>query len=300
MEKRTRDDTSEDESVNLPESITREVLTPGLYVMATPIGNLGDVTLRVLYGLAKVDVLYAEDTRVTQKLLNAYSITRSLMTYHEHNGEKIRPLILQQISQGKSVGIVTDAGTPLISDPGHKLVSAAIAQNMRVTAFPGACAAIAGLTVSGLASDTFRFCGFLPPTVKARRDRLRALSAVTETLIFYETPKRIQAVLTDMQDIFGSRDGCIARELTKKFEEALRGDIADILERLPNTVCKGEMVVVISGASGVVPTDDAIAKALTQLLSEHSLKDSARMASEMFNVSRQDMYARALRLKNAE
>lgn len=286
--------------MQLPPSITSERLDPGLYLIATPIGNLGDITLRALHGLMNLDVVYAEDTRVTKKLLTAYGIHRQLGIYHDHNGEKMRPQILEQLAAGKSIGIVTDAGTPLISDPGHKLVNVALEKGHRVTTFPGVCAAIAGLSISGLPADVFRFCGFLPAQQKARAAKLTELKLVRETLIFYESANRLEETLVAVHENFGARQICIARELTKKFEETIRGSVDEILTKFSEITLKGEIVLLVAGAEKAIATDAEIVDTLRNLLKENSVKDAAKLAAEQFNLPRQDMYTRALKLKDAD
>lgn len=267
-------------------------------MLATPIGNLGDITLRTLHALQNLDYIYSEDTRVTQTLLGAYGIRRKLLNYHDHNGAKVRPLIIQQITQGASVGLVSDAGTPLISDPGCKLVSAVIHENLCVFSFPGPCAAIAGLTVSGMATDAFRFCGFLPTTSNQRCLKLKALSCVSETLIFYETPLRLGAVLSDMHACFGSRQVCVARELTKRFEEVVRGSLDDVSIGLSTMTLKGEIVLIVAGCPDKETTPETIDATLVTILEKHSVKDASRLVAEMFARPRQEIYMRALKLKN--
>ena len=199
-------------------SVPAAPLSPGLYVVATPIGNLGDVTLRALSILAGADAVLAEDTRVSRKLLDRYGIDTPLSPYHEHNAAEARPRALRRIAEGAALALISDAGTPLISDPGYRLVADAVAQGLAVVAAPGPFAALAALCVAGLPTDRFFFEGFLPPRSAARRERLNALAAVPGTLIFYESPGRIAETLADLAQELGDRPAAVARELTKLHE----------------------------------------------------------------------------------
>src|SRR5271156_5927936 len=204
-------------------------VTPGLHIVATPIGNLGDVTLRALETLAGADLIACEDTRVTRKLLDRYGIATPLTPYHEHNAAKARPLLLRRLGEGAAIALVSDAGTPLISDPGFKLVRAAADAGHTVTALPGASALLAGLTVAGLPTDQFFFAGFLPPKQAARRTRVAELSRIPATLVLFETGPRIAAALADLAAGLGEdREAALGRELTKLHEEVLRGDLATL------------------------------------------------------------------------
>ena len=200
-------------------------------MIATPIGNLGDITLRALETLKLVDVIACEDTRVTRRLLDRYAVTTSMLAYHEHNAERVRPKLVERLKTGDAVGLVTDAGTPLISDPGFKLVRAAIDAGVPVTALPGPTAMIMALTVGGLPTDRFMFAGFLPNRQTARRRTLEELRALDATLVFYESPRRLAATLADMSDLLGSRDAAVGRELTKRYEEVIRGPIDELAHR---------------------------------------------------------------------
>ena len=221
-------------------------LAPGLYVVATPIGNLGDVTLRALAILAAADAILAEDTRVSRTLLARYGIETPLSPYHEHNAAEARPRALRRIAEGQALALISDAGTPLVSDPGYKLVGEALAAGLAVTAAPGASAALAALCVAGLPTDRFFFEGFLPPKSAARRERINALARVPGTLVFYEAPSRLAETLADLATELGSRPAAVARELTKLHEEVRRGT----LDALAAHYCaagapRGEIVVVV-------------------------------------------------------
>ncbi len=219
-----------------------------LYLVATPIGNLEDITLRALRTLRECDVVAAEDTRRTGQLLKHFEISRPLLSYFQFNEAKRSEEIVERLKRGEKVALVTDAGSPGISDPGERVVRAAIASGFRVEAVPGACALVAGLTASGLATDEFHFVGFLPHKSGQRRNRLEALEAVTGTLVLYESPYRIEKILNELNEVFPDRLVVLARELTKKFEEFLRGTPAQLIEKTKGRSLKGEFVVLVGQA----------------------------------------------------
>lgn len=276
-----------------------EPLAPGLYIVSTPIGNLSDITLRALDILQRVDAVACEDTRVTGKLLAAHGVTRPMLTYHEHNAARRRPEIIRRIESGESVALVADAGTPLISDPGYKLVRALQEAGLPVTAVPGPSAAPAALVVSGLPSDRFFFQGFLPARTKGRRDTLRELSAVDASLVFYESPKRLPAALADMADVLGPREAAVVRELTKRFEEVRRAPLAELAAAYESETPRGEIVVVVAppaaGAREVLAKeiDARLRTALTTL----SLRDAVSEVAQACGLPRNRVYQRALALK---
>ena len=208
--------------------VIADPIEPGLHIVATPIGNLGDVTLRALATLAAADAILAEDTRISSRLTSRYEITTPLIAYHEHNAAQSRPRILERLSQGQALALISDAGTPLISDPGYRLVVEAVAAGISVTSLPGPSAALAALTLSGLPTNSFFFEGFLPHKSAARRERANALARVPATLIFYEAPGRLAESLADLAAELGPRPAAVARELTKVFEETRRGDLAGL------------------------------------------------------------------------
>jgi 16S rRNA (cytidine1402-2'-O)-methyltransferase len=210
--------------------IAAKPLAPGLHVVATPIGNLGDVSLRALQTLAGADVIACEDTRVTRVLTARYGIATRLFPYHDHNAEKQRPKLLALLAEGRAVALVSDAGTPLVSDPGYKLVREATDAGYPVISLPGPSALLAGLVASGLAADAFLFAGFLPPRQSARRTRLAELKAVPATLVFFEAPSRLADSLADIAGVLGEREAAVARELTKLHEEVRRGPVADLVQ----------------------------------------------------------------------
>lgn len=265
-----------------------------LYVVATPIGNLDDITLRALEVLAEVDRIAAEDTRHTRRLLARHGIERPLVAVHEHNEEQQAPQLVGQILQGDSIALVSDAGTPLLSDPGYRLVAAAAERGVEIVAVPGPSAVTAALSVSGLPTDRFAFEGFLPARAAARRKRLAGLRSEPRTLVFFESSHRIEACLADLRDAMGAdRPAALCRELTKQFETVLRGSLAEIVERVagdPNQR-KGEFVLVVAGASGDADGDFEAALALAGELADHvGASRAARIAAKLHRVSRRDLY----------
>src|SRR3954468_22495581 len=227
---------------------------PGLYLVATPIGHLGDITLRALETLAGCDIIACEDTRITRRLTERYGISGQLKQYHEHNAALARPKILEKLAQGASIALVSDAGTPLISDPGFKLVREVCAAGFSVIAVPGASSVLTALSVAALPTDRFFFEGFLPPKQGARRTRLAELARIDATLVMFESGNRISDTLRDLADIMGERDAAICRELTKLHEEILRAPITELARGADTLETRGEFVLVISP-----PRADALA-----------------------------------------
>lgn len=270
----------------------------GLYVVSTPIGNLRDITLRALDILSAADRVYAEDTRVARKLMDAYSLRPRLYPYHEHNAGAAREDILKALAAGERVALISDAGTPLISDPGFKLARAAIAAGHRIFPIPGASAVLAGLVTAGLPTDRFLFAGFLPPKQAARRTALAPLAGVDASLIFYETGPRLAESLADMASVLGDRPAAIARELTKLFEETRRGALSELAAHYAQAgPPKGEIVVIIGPPPQVAVTDAALDAFLREALMRGGVKDAAAEAADQLGVSRKRAYARALELK---
>ena len=270
--------------------------------MATPIGNLGDITLRALQALAQADVLACEDTRVTRKLLAAHGIERGperpVIAYHEHNASEARPRILARLAAGESVALCSDAGTPLISDPGYKLVQAAIEAGHPVIPLPGPSSLLAALVVAGLPSDRFLFAGFLPAKSGARRRELETLAPIDATLVFLESTRRLPESLADMAEVLGPRPAVVARELTKLHEEARRAPLDELAESYAESgPPKGEAVVVVGPPDGSAPADvGRLDDLLTAALAESSLRDAVdRVASET-SLPRRKVYQRALAL----
>jgi 16S rRNA (cytidine1402-2'-O)-methyltransferase len=275
-------------------------LQPGLYLVATPIGNLGDISLRALSVLARADLIAAEDTRHSKKLLSHFGLRGALTPYHEHNAEKERPRLIARLRAGQSVALISDAGTPLISDPGYKLVREALDQGLTVTSIPGPSAALAALTTSGLPTDTFLFAGFLPAKSGARRGRLEELKDVPATLVMFETAPRLAKCLADMADLLGAREAAICKELTKLHESVIRGRLDQLAgEMAAADTLKGEFVVVVAppAVDADEPSDAMIQQQLEKALKLESFRDAVRSVAEVLNVSRARVYELGLKLK---
>ncbi len=274
-------------------------LAGGLYVVATPIGNAADITLRALAVLAAVDVIACEDTRVTRKLLGMHGISRPLTAYHEHNADAVRPRLLARLAAGERIALVSDAGTPLISDPGFRLVRACIAAGVAVIPLPGASAVLAALTISGLPTDRFLTAGFLPTRQGPRRRALAELAAVPATLVILESPHRLAASLADMAEVLGDRAAAVTRELTKLFEEAVRGPLTDLAARYAAAgPPKGEITVVIAPPAPAAPPAAADVDALlAAALTEGSVKDAAARVAATTGLPKRAVYARALAIE---
>jgi len=268
---------------------------PGLYLVATPIGNLGDVTLRALELLAGADIIACEDTRVTRKLTERYGITTPLTPYHEHNAAEARPKLLARLVDGQAVALVSDAGTPLISDPGYKLVRAACEAGHAVTALPGASAVLTALSVAGLPTDHFFFEGFLPPRQSARQKRIAALANVPATLVLFESGPRIAAALADLAATLGTRAAAICRELTKLHEEVKRSDLVTLAQEYSKGAeTRGEFVIVVAPSPDGDETADNIDDLLRQALTRVSVKDAVGEVALATGRSRREVYQRAL------
>jgi 16S rRNA (cytidine1402-2'-O)-methyltransferase len=274
---------------------------PGLHVTATPIGNLGDITLRALATLAGADEILCEDTRVTAKLLNRYGIEARLTPYHDHNAAKVRPRVLGRLTEGAAIALVSDAGMPLISDPGYKLVQAALAQGVPVDIVPGPSASLAALALSGLPSDRFMFAGFLPEKAGERQRVLSELANVPATLIFFESAKRVVASLGDIATLFPDRDVAVMRELTKLHQEALRGQAELLAAELAGRIAvKGEITLLIAprGEREAKPSDEDIDRALAAAALDLPPARAAQVVAQRYNLPRKDAYARLLALKD--
>jgi 16S rRNA (cytidine1402-2'-O)-methyltransferase len=272
-------------------------IAPGLHVVATPIGNLGDITLRALATLAAADAVIAEDTRVTRLLLAHYGIATPLVAYHDHNAAVMRPHLMARLAAGAALALVSDAGTPLISDPGYKLVAEALAAGIAVTSVPGPSAVLAALVVSGLPTDRFYFEGFLPPRSAARRARINELAAIPATLVFFESPRRLAETLADLAAELGSREGVVARELTKLYETTRRGSL-DLLAKLiaSEPPPKGEIVLLVGPPEAAAVAEEEIDRRLAKALENLSVKDAAAIVSAETGAPRRQVYARALAL----
>ena len=275
-------------------------IPPGLHFVSTPIGAARDITLRALDILASADVLAAEDTRTLRHLMEIHGIAvggRPLIAYHDHNGEAVRPRLIAALKDGKSVAYASEAGTPLVADPGFQLSRAAIAEGLTVLAAPGPSAVLCALTVSGLPSDRFLFAGFLPNKSAARRSVLRELAGVPGTLVFYESPRRIAACLRDMMDMLGEkRSAAVCRELTKKYEEVSRGCLKDLADTFAQRDVKGEIVVLVDRAEPVEAKPETVEEALKQAMLTHSLKDAAALVADELGLPKRDVYQLALGL----
>ena len=274
-----------------------KILKPGLYVTATPIGNLGDITFRAVETLKAADLILCEDTRQTAKLCAAYGIATPRAAYHDHNAARMRPEIMKKLQDGAAICLVSDAGTPLISDPGYKLVRAARDEGIDVFPVPGPAAAIAALSAAGAPSDVFHFAGFLPPKAGARDKALAALAAVDATLIFYESGPRLSASLSAMAAALGDRHAVVARELTKIHEEFREGRLEALAVDYDAAPPKGEIVVPIFPPEEEAAAPEALDAFLVRALHEMSVKDAAAEAAEALGVPRKLAYQRALDLK---
>ncbi|MBW9112365.1 16S rRNA (cytidine(1402)-2'-O)-methyltransferase [Rhizobium cauense] len=283
-------------------SVPARPLEPALYLVATPIGNLGDITLRALETLAGADVLACEDTRVTRVLLDRYGIQTRPYAYHEHNAVEVGPRLLQALETGKSVALVSDAGTPLVSDPGYRLAQTAIKAGHRVVPIPGASAPLAALVGSGLPNDAFLFAGFLPTKDKARRDRLAAFEAVAATLMFFESPHRIAATLTAAADVLGGdRRASVCRELTKTYEEFRRGTLAELAAHYADVDnVKGEIVLVIGPPPERQVEAADVDAILADLASSLPTSKAAAEASRLTGLSKKELYQRLLEMKGGD
>ncbi len=271
-------------------------IEPGLYIAATPIGNLGDITIRALETLAGCDLIACEDTRVTGKLLRHYGINTKTISYHEHNADSAGPRIIEDLKAGKSVIQVSDAGTPLVSDPGFRLIDLAYEAGISVWPLPGATAPVTALVASGLPSEIWTFAGFLPTKQGARIAKLDNLSAMPSTLIFFESPNRVDKSLRDMVDVFGTdRQACVARELTKLHEEVLKGSLGELADIFSEKNTKGEIVILIAPpAQQEIKDTEAL---LLELMQTMSVSKAAAEAAALTGSSKRDLYHQALTLK---
>ncbi|MBX9860859.1 MAG: 16S rRNA (cytidine(1402)-2'-O)-methyltransferase [Sphingomonas sp.] len=272
-------------------------LSPGLYIVATPIGNLGDLSPRAAHILAHADIIAVEDSRVTARLLQHIGVKRPMQPYHDHNAEAVRPGLIARMGS-ESVALVSDAGTPLISDPGYKLVRDARAAGHPVVTIPGPCAAVAALTLAGLPTDRFLFMGFLPSKAGARASTIAEVAGVRATLVFYESGPRLGSALAALAEGLGDREAAVAREITKHFEEAVTGTLSSLAARYADAPPKGEIVIVVAPPGEAAPAsaadaDTALAEALTRL----STGQAASEVAKALGLDRKALYARALELK---
>ena len=285
-------------------SVKKTKLGAGLYFVATPIGNARDITLRSLDILASADVLTAEDTRSLRKLMDIHGVPlegRGILAYHDHNGDAQRPKLLKALEEGRSVAYASEAGTPLIADPGYDLSRSAASEGHLVTAAPGASAILAALTIAGLPTDRFLFAGFLPSSGSARKTALRELRDVPATLVFYESPKRAGKSLRDMSEVLGGdREAVLARELTKKFEEIRRGTLDDLGEGVAERPPKGECVILVTRAKKQEVDSISMEKMIIEELKSSSLKDAVATVVADTGLPRRQVYQAALALSKED
>ncbi|WP_291843798.1 16S rRNA (cytidine(1402)-2'-O)-methyltransferase [Maricaulis sp.] len=278
-----------------------QALGPGLYLVSTPIGNLRDITLRALDVLGQADRVLAEDTRVTRRLLDAYGLRVELTAYHDHNGERVRPRILADLAAGKRVALVSDAGTPLVSDPGYKLARDAIAADIPVIAIPGASAVLAALAIAGLPTDCFTFAGFPPQRTGPREAWLDAFRHVPGSLVFYEGVSRLPAMVASLAKVLGDRPAAVCRELTKLHEEARRGSLTELAAHYAEAgPPRGEVVIVVGPPAADDWDAGRIDVALRAALEDMRVKEAASHVAEASGWPRRDVYARALALKDRD
>ena len=281
-----------------PPDLDESELAPGLYVVATPIGNLRDITLRALDVLAAADVVLAEDTRVAGKLLGAYGLSAKLERYDEHGAERSRPRAMAALAEGKRVALISDAGTPLVSDPGYKLVREAAAEGIAVYPIPGASALLAGLSVAGLPTDRFLFAGFPPPKSAARRTFLEELAPLRATLVFFEGGSRLASSLADMAAVLGeTREAVVCRELTKLYETLYRGPLAELAADPRLDAPKGEIVILVGPGHEVEATADDIDTALADALKRLRPAEAAAEVAKALGLSRREVYQRAMAMR---
>src|SRR5665213_1657337 len=275
-------------------------LEPGLHLVATPIGNLGDITLRSTQSARSVDRILCEDTRVTARLLARFGIDTKLAAYHDHNADRMRPLVLAALRRGETLALVSDAGTPLVSDPGYKLVREAIAAGLPVTAAPGPSAAVTALILSGLPPDAFLFAGFLPPRSAARKKALAGWREIAATLVFYEGPSRLAGCLADLAAVLGDRPAAIGRELTKRHEELRRGTLAELAGRYRAAPApRPEIVIVVGPPLATAPEAGDLDARLDALLAGRSLRDAVDQLAAETGLARRVLYDRALARQRA-
>ena len=299
----TRLDTLKTAAARSLDDLCAAPLPAGLYLVATPIGNLGDISLRALATLAGCSDLYCEDTRTSQVLLSRYAINRKLRAYHEHNAQKVRPEIIEAIAGGRSVALISDAGTPAVSDPGFKLATAVIDAGFPVVPVPGPSAVVAAVSAAGLPTDRFLFAGFLSQKSASRRRQLTELADVSATLIVYESPHRLAATLQDMAEILGQRSAVVARELTKRYEEFKRAPLQELAGWARETPPRGEITILVGprpepAASDV--TDSDIAEQLRLAQNSASPSQAAKQIADMLGVAKSRVYDVGLRIKRGE
>jgi 16S rRNA (cytidine1402-2'-O)-methyltransferase len=273
-------------------------LPPGLYLVPTPIGNLGDISLRSLATLSAADLVLCEDTRHSRTLMSHFAIDTPLRAYHEHNAARERPRVLGELENGKRIALISDAGTPLVSDPGYKLVRAAVDAGHRVVGLPGASATLTALSVAALPTDAFMFAGFLPPKSSARRTRIAELASVPATLVFFEAPSRVREALADLAAVLGPRPAAVARELTKMHEEVRRAPLDRLATDVEDAAQKGEFVILVGPPLDVELSDEDIAERLREALRSMSLRDASKQIADDLGVPKGRVYDLGVRLRN--
>lgn len=274
-----------------------ERLTAGLYIVATPIGNLSDISLRALDVLKKADVIACEDTRTSAVLLKAYGIATPTISCHEHNENRAGDDIIHRITGGQSVALISDAGTPLISDPGYRLVRMVQEKELYVTTIPGASSLTAAITISGLPSDNFMFAGFLPPKHEARVRKLKSLAAVPATMIFLEAPHRISETLNDMALLWPEREAAVVREISKKFEQVIRLPLAELADFYAENEARGEMVLLLAPPENKPVDENEWLEVLKSRIEQVPLSQAVAEVAENFSIARKTVYAAALKIK---
>lgn len=283
--------------IKLNKKTTQKHIKGGLYIVSTPIGNLGDMSFRACDILNAADIIACEDTRVTGKLLAFFDIKTPTISYHDHNEQKVLPQLMERLNAGQIVALVSDAGTPLISDPGYRLVKTAQDAGLMVSGIPGASAILAALASAGLPTDRFMFVGFLPNKTQARRKCLEEVSSIKTSLVFYESAQRIKASLKDIFEILGDREAAVCRELTKLFEEIRRGKLSELAEYYGQADRpKGEIVIVIGPPLDIENSEDQLDQCLRQALKNLSVKEAVASVTLQTGIKRNQVYARALAL----
>lgn len=272
-------------------------MKPGFYLVATPIGNLRDITFRALDVLSSVDLIVCEDTRVTGKLMNAYGFKKKMQVYNDHSTDKQREHLIKSVQEGKSIAVLSDAGTPLVSDPGYKLVCGAVEEGLYITSVPGPNAALPALQLSGLPTDQFCFLGFLPPKTTARQGALKKWESAPGSLIIYETGPRLLDSLQDMRKVLGNREAAVMRELTKMYEDVERGKLSDLIVHYTKVGApKGEIVVALGQAVAEIVSTESIEKQLQSALEKMSVRDAAEMVAQATGKPKRAIYTLALKL----
>ncbi len=276
-------------------------ISSGLYVTATPIGNLGDISIRALELLQSADLIACEDKRVSGKLLSHYDIKKPMISYHDHNANEVMPKLIDALKAGKIIALISDAGTPLISDPGYKLVNACQNENIPVISLPGASAILCALTSAGMPTDNFLFCGFLPPKTVARQKEIRKFENIGVTLVYYESAKRLLSCLKDIKEVLGNRQVAVCRELTKLYEEIRKDSLENLIKHYENSATpKGEIVLVVAPPAKVGGMVDDLDSALKEALKKLTVKEAVAAVTYMTGRKRKEVYKRALELADHE